>query len=187
MAKGRRTAALYPKSPAKEARQSTSASSEASSSEPDVEVWDDPEWRPALDALEGWSDGKFTGKPDPKPLAQLLRSRPIPEAVAVRLGVLLDPEWGDKGPKLTMSIPPRWSGYGDLQRIKRMLEAKRDIEKELQRGGKLEAAIEEVKTKANRSRSYLMKAWTSEFQDNVEIMSRYNPQSFLSPREPGES
>jgi hypothetical protein len=41
----------------------------------------------------GWAeDGKYTGKPDPKPLAKLLRSgKPVPEAVAVQLGVWLDP------------------------------------------------------------------------------------------------
>jgi hypothetical protein len=67
-------------------------------SEADVEVWNDPVWQPALEAFEGWTkDGNYTGKSDPKKLAKLLRSgKPVPEAVAVQLGVLLDPPWEKK-------------------------------------------------------------------------------------------
>jgi hypothetical protein len=66
--------------------------------EPEVEVWDDLEWGPALHALEGWTeDGAYTGDSDPKPLAKLLCSgKPVPEQVAWRLGVLLDPPWGKR-------------------------------------------------------------------------------------------
>ena len=147
MAKTRKAAERNRGGPTDKATQAASLPPEASSSEPKVEVWTDAEWEPALHALEGWAtDGKYTGKPDPKPLAKLLRSgKPVPEAVAVRLGVLLDPEWGNRGPKLTMSIPTRYSGYANLQTLKAMIAAKGEIEKALpQFNRKLEAAIEEV-------------------------------------------
>ena len=128
------------------ARRSTRSSSEANSSEPGVEIWDDPEWRPALDALEGWADGKFTGKSDPRPLAKLLCSgKSVPEEVAARLGVFLDPEWGKKGPRLAMLIPTRYSSQGDLRKLTEMIAAKREIEKALECCGKLESAIADVK------------------------------------------
>jgi hypothetical protein len=130
----------------------------------------------------------FTGKPDPRPLAQLLRSRkPVPEAVALYLGVLLNPEWGKKGPKLIMSIPTRYSGYRDLQTLHEMVDAKREIEKALERNGKLESAIADVKNQTGRSRSYLMKAWKLNVLDIVRISSKFNPEPFLSPREPNKS
>ena len=187
MAKGPRTGRNQG-SLAKKARQSTSSSSEVNSSEPGVEIWNDPEWRPALDALEGWQPGgEFTGKPDPRPLAQLLRSgKPVPEAVAVRLGTFLNPEWGKKGPKLTMSIPTRYSGYGDLQTIKAMIAAQREIKEALERNEKLEFAIADVQKKTGRSRSYLMKAWTLDTLEIVRKSSKFAPQPFLSSREPDE-
>jgi hypothetical protein len=188
MAKTRKTAARNQRRPAEKVRQSSS-SFELNSSEPDVEVWNDPEWRPALDALEGWQPGAgFAGKPDPTPLAKLLRSgKPVPEAVAVRLGVFLDPPWGKKGPKLTMSTTTRYSGCGDLRKLKQLVDAKREIEKALPSYGNLEAAIAHVRQKTGRSRSYLMKAWSLGNLEIVRMTSKYNPQPFLSPREPNES
>jgi hypothetical protein len=122
MAKTRKAAERNRGGPTDKATQATSSLPEASSSEPNVEVWTDLEWEPAFHALQGWAeDGKYTGKPDPKPLAKLLRSgKPVPEAVAVQLGVWLDPPWGHNGPRLTPSIPRRYSGYADLQTIKAM-------------------------------------------------------------------
>jgi hypothetical protein len=156
----------------------------------DIEVWRDPEWEPALHALEGWQrDGKFNGNSDPKPLAKLLRSgKPVPEAVAVALGVLLDPPWGKKGPNLTASIPRRYSPFANLQTVKKMIDARREIEEALQRsGGKLDAAIAEVQEKSGRSRSYLMKAWKFDMPKAIVMTSKFNPQPFLSPRDSKES
>jgi hypothetical protein len=154
---------------------------EANPSEPNIVVWSDPEWEPALHALEA-------EKPDLRPLAKLLRSgRPVPEAVATQLGVLLDPPWGNKGPRLILSVSKRYSGHADLQTIKAMMSAKREIEKELLSRGKLESAIEEVSTKLGYSRSYLMKAWTLDIKAIVRKMSRFNPQPFLSPHESDKS
>lgn len=169
--------------------QPTSPSPEASSSGSNVEVWTDDEWEPALRALESWKPGgEFTGKPDPTPLAKLLRSgKPVPEAVAVGLGVLLDPEWGNKGPKLTMSIPTRYSGYGDWQTIKAMIVARRELEIALQQSGKLEFAIEYMREKTGRSRSWLMKVWALDAGEIVRRTSKYNPQPFLSSRESDKS
>jgi hypothetical protein len=163
-------------SPTQKVRQSTGLSAEANSNEPGVEVWDDPEWRPALDALEGWWDGKFTGKPDPRPLAKLLHSgKPVPQEVAARLGDFLDPEWGKKGPSLTMLIPTRYSGDSDLRKLTEMIAAKREIERALEWSGKLESAIARVKEKTGRSRSYLMKAWKLDPLEIVRLTSKFNP------------
>jgi len=190
MAKTRKAAERNRGGPTDKATRATSSPPEASSSGPNVEVWTDLEWEPALHALQGWAeDGKYTGKPDPKPLAKLLRSgKPVPEAVAVQLGVWLDPPWGNNGPRLTPSIPTRYSGYAYLQTIKAMIAAKREIEKALPRAnGKLEAAIEEVAERGGRSRSYLMKAWKLDQKAIVLKMSKFNPQPFLSPREADKS
>jgi len=165
-------------------------SADANLSESDIEVWNDVEWQPALYALEGWQpDGSYTGKPDPRPLAKLLRSgKPVPEAVAVRLGVFLDPPWGKKGPKLTLSISQRYSGYADLQQTKAMMATKREIEEVLPHFGKLEAAITEIAQRTDRSRSYLMKAWKLDFREIVLRTSKFNPQPFsTSPHEPERS
>jgi hypothetical protein len=169
--------------------QSAQSTSPAEANLDEPEVWGDPEWEPALHALEGWQqDGEYTGKPDTKPLAKLLRSgKPVPEPVAVRLGVLLDPPWGEKGPKLTPLIPKRHSGYADLQTIKAMMAAKRHFEEELTHAGKLEAAIAAVKQKIGRSRSYLMKSWKLNFRQVVLRTSKFNLQPFLSPHEPDKS
>lgn len=162
---------------------------DANTSQLNIEVCSDPEWEPALDALEGWrSNGKYAGKSDPRPLAKLLRSgKPVPEAVAIQLGVLLDPPWGNKGPKLIPSDSKRYSGRAVLQTIKVMMSAKQEIEKELQRSGKLEAAIVEVADRLGRSRSYLMKAWKLDIKTIVLRTSKFNPQPFLSPHESDKS
>jgi hypothetical protein len=74
--------------------------------ETDVEWWIDPEWGPALDALEGWADG-YTGKSDPKPLAALLCSgTPVPAEVAWRLARIMEGaklSWRDR----SVQVRPR--------------------------------------------------------------------------------
>jgi hypothetical protein len=163
--------------------------SKTKSKVPDVEVWDDPEWRPALDALEGWPQGcGYTGKSDPKPLAKLLCSgKAIPGPVAWRLGILLDPPWGRKGKALTLSFNKRYTGQTELKRIKEMIDLKKKIEVAKKANGKLEAAIEEVKRKTGKSRSHLLKAWKFTLEDGLPLLARYNPQMPQSPRDPGKS
>ena len=189
MAKTRKAAERNRGGPTDKATQATSSPPEASSSGPNVEVWTDLEWEPALHALQGWAkDDKYTGKPDPKPLAKLLRSgKPVPGPVAVLLGVWLDPPWGKKGPRLTASIPKRYSGYADLQTLKAMIGAQQEILEAVKRHSKLDAAIKEVGQRINRSRSWLMRAWKLDLEKNILMMSKYNPQPISSPREPGRS
>jgi hypothetical protein len=129
---------------------------------PEVEVWDDPEWAPALSGLQGWQKGpRYTGKSDPAPLAKLLRSgKPVPEAVAKELGSWLDPPWGKKGPRLVAILPKRY--YPGTDSIKSLIAAKGKIEEALKTSGKLEAAVE-------------------------RRTSTFNPDPFLSPREPQRS
>src|SRR4029077_18664723 len=103
-------------------------------------------WRPALDALEGWqSDGQYTGRPDPAPLARLLTSgMPVPEAVTKRFGEFLNPPWGKKGPHLILKLPKRYSGDKNVKSVKEMLSLKKEIESELGSPPNLEAAVEAV-------------------------------------------
>ena len=158
-------------------------------SEPDIEVWNDPEWRPALDAFEGWPEpGRYTGRSDPKPLAELLSSgKPVPEAVASRLGVLLDPPWSKNGSVLALKLSKRYSGQRELSFLREMINLKKKIEVALKSRGKLEAAIADVAAETGKSRSHLMKAWKFTWQKGVPLLAKYNPRPLLSPREPSES
>ena len=156
--------------------------------EPDIEIWDDPVWRPALDALEGWQNGQYTGRPDPAPLARLLCSGiPVPEAVTKRLGEFLYPPWGEKGPHFILKLPKKYSGDKGVKFIKEMLSLKRQIENELGDPPNVEAAVAVLAKRTGRSRSHLMKAWTWTLQKSIEKTSQHNPRPFLSPREPGET
>jgi hypothetical protein len=94
----------------------------------EVEVWDHPEWAPALDALEGWKEGRgHTGQSDTAPIAKLLRSgKPVPEAVARHLGLWLDPPWGRKGPRLVAVLPKRY--YPGTKAVKDLISTKRKVE-----------------------------------------------------------
>jgi hypothetical protein len=145
---------------------------------PDIKIWDDPEWRPALEALEGWSQsGGYTGKSDPKPLAKLLRSgQPVPVPVSWRLGILLNPPWGKKGNVLTLLSNKRYTGQTELKHIKEMTDLKKKIEVAKKSSGKLEAAIAEVQRETGRSRSHLLKAWKFKWEDGVPLLAKYNPQ-----------
>ena len=145
----------------------------------DPEVWDDLEWRPALDALEGWSQNSgYTGKSDPKPLAELLRSqKPVPVEVSWRLGTLLDPPYGKKGKVLTLLCNKRYTGQTESKHIKEMLDLKKKIEvAKKSNGGKLEAAVAEVQRQTGRSRSHLLKAWKFKWQHGIPLLAKYNPQ-----------
>jgi hypothetical protein len=157
--------------------------------EPDIEIWDDPVWRPALDALEGWQqDGRYTGRPDPTPLARLLCSGiPVPEAVTKRLGEFLDPPWGEKGPHFILKLPKKYSGDKGVKFINEMLSLKREIESELGSPPNVEAAVEAVAKRTGRSRSHVMKAWTWNLQKSIQKTSQHNPRPVLSPREPGKT
>jgi hypothetical protein len=153
--------------------------SKTKSNSPSIEIWDDPVWRPALEALEGYSgSGIYTGKSDPKPLAKLLRSgKPVPDPVAWRLGILLDPPWGKKGRVLILSCNERYTGQTELKHFKEMFDLKKRLEvAKKSNGGKLEAAIAEVRGQTGKSRSHLMKAWKFKWEDGALLLDKYNPQ-----------
>jgi len=154
----------------------------------DVRIWDDPEWKPALDAIEGYQDGIGTGKADLKPLAKLLRSgKPVPEVVAIELGVLLDPPWGKKGPRLVFLESKRYSAARHSAYVKEMVELQRLVEAELMQTLKLEAAIAAVAQKTKIKRAKLMRAWSWNINKSIIRLGTYNPHSYLSPREPDKS
>lgn len=163
--------------------------SETQPSEPDVTVWHDPEWGPALDALEGWPPGGgYTGKSDPRPLAKLLRSgKPVPDQVAWRLGILLDPEWGKKGPVLVLQIHKRYTGQRELRFIREMTELRKKLELARKSTGRLKVAIADVARETGKSRSHLLKAWKFTLRAGLPLLAKYNPQPDDSPREPGKS
>ena len=145
---------------------------------PGIKIWNDPAWRPALEALEGWSQsGGYTGKSDPKPLAKLLCSgKPIPRPVSWRLGILLDPPWGKKGNVLTLLFNKRYSGQTELKRMKELINLKNKIEVAKKSSGKLEAAIAQVQRQTGKSRSHLLKAWKFKWEDSLQPLAKYNPQ-----------
>ena len=154
--------------------------------EKDIKVWDDPEWGPALDALEGYpiDGGDYTGVSDPEPLAQLLLRRPVPWAVRQRLGELLLHPWGKKGPRLSLHIPPRWSQQGQAQKIIEMITLRQQINEARERlGGKLEAALAEVGRVTGRGRSFLLEAWSYDERKAIEKAAGFSQLSFR-PREP---
>jgi len=155
----------------------------SSSTESDIEIWDDVEWAPALAALQGWQPGlQYTGKSDPGPLARLLQSgKPVPEAVAKQLGLWLDPPWGTKGPRLAVIVPKRY--YPGTSSIKSEISVRKKIEQLLQAEDKVEAAVQQVMIETGRSRSYVMKAWALSDREIVRRTSEFNPDPFLSPRE----
>ena len=129
--------------------------------ESEVEVWDDPDWGPALNALEGWRGRIYTGESDPKALAKLLCSgKPVPEEVAWRLGVLLDPPWGKKGNVLVLAINKRYTGQRELNFLREMIDLKKKIEVALKRTKNLKSAIADVMEETGKSRSHIMKART---------------------------
>jgi hypothetical protein len=159
--------------------------------EPEIEVWDDPEWGPALSALQGWKKGpedtgpKYIGKSDPGPIAQLLQSgKAVPQAVAKELGLWFDPPWGNKGPRLTAILPKRY--YPGTSSIKSLIDIRRKVEQAKQ-NSKLEGAVNQVTTEMHLSRSHVMKAWALSDQEIVRRTSKFNPDPFLSPREPEQS
>ena len=100
---------------------------ETPEAESKFEIWEDAEWEPALRALEGYgTDSEFSGKPDPKALAKLLRSgKPVPEAVAKQLGWWLDPPWRNKGPSLTVYLPKRY--YPTAKGLKERIIVKSEV------------------------------------------------------------
>ena len=158
-----------------------------------IEVWDDPQWRPALDALEGHAGKAYTGESDPAPLAALLKSgQPVPDAVAQRLGVLLDPPWRSDGPKLSLKLPSekRCGARAAVREARKMIPLCSEIEGERSKTGKLEAAIKAVGDRNQFSRSYLMKAWSYRdggkgWQEVMRKLARFNP--IISPRETDET
>ena len=155
---------------------------------PEVEVWDDPEWAPALSALQGWQKGpRYTGKSDPAPLATLLRSgKPVPEAVAKELGSWLDPPWGKKGPRLVVILPKRYCPGTDS--IKSLILLRGSVREALSRSnGNVKAAVYDVMRSTGLSRSQIMKAHMLTDQEIVVRTSKFNPDPFVSPREPGRS
>jgi hypothetical protein len=165
-------------------RRSSVAEESASKTALDVEVGDDPEWAPALDALRGWEEGpKYTGKSNPGPIAKLLQSgKPVPGAVAKAIGSLLDPPWGKKGPRLMAILPKRY--YPGTDSIELLIATKRKLEEALKASGKLESAVAQVMKDTGRSRSYVFDAWRLTHQEIVLRTITFDPNLFLSPREP---
>jgi len=157
---------------------------ETPEAESKFEIWEDAEWEPALRALEGYGmDSEFSGKPDPKALAKLLRSgKPVPEAVAKQLGWWLDPPWRNKGPSLTIHLPKRY--YPTAKGLKERIIVKRKVEEALEKMGKVEAAVADVQRQTGYSRSYIMDAWRLTVQEVVILSSKFTPDPFLSPRQP---
>jgi hypothetical protein len=142
-----------------------------------VEVWDDPIWSPALEALE--REG------NPKPLAKLLREGLSPPLeVTERLGILLDPPEGYVGLRLTVKTPKRRRDNAIRALVEdRKLRGK--ILAGLQETGKLESAIATVQQETGLSRSKLFEAWSVDDYEAVtrsQVILGYGPRKQSPPK-----
>lgn len=113
------------------------------------------EWADALTALHGFRTG-----PNVKPLAALLkRGGPVPEEVLAVLGQLLDPPWGDKGPRLVLNDPPRWSHARAVREIGTKRKLRSQMLGEYERVGSKKLVIANFAKQTRLSESYLKKCW----------------------------
>jgi hypothetical protein len=142
-----------------------------------VEIWDDPIWRPALEALERGGN--------PKPLAKLLREGQSPPLeVTERLGILLDPPEGYVGPTLTLKSPKRGRDQA-LRALSEDIKLRKRIQAELEVTGKLESAITTVKEQTGLSRSKLFEVWDIDNYEAVvrsQVMLGYGPRKQSPPK-----
>ena len=120
----------------------------------DVKYRDD-EWSDALLALGG-----SRGPVDVKPMATLLkRGEPVPGDVAKELGILLDPPWGDEGPKLALRNPAKWEKWKTIREIGK----KRDLRERMLRENKAiknkKRVIANFARDTGHTEAYLRKCW----------------------------
>jgi len=113
------------------------------------------EWADALGALNG-----FGATPDVKPLAALLkRGPPVPEEVTAALGQLLDPPWGNKGPRLVLNDPSRWSRARAVREIGEKRKLRALMWAEYEQVGHKKRVIADFAKQTGRSEAYLRKCW----------------------------
>jgi hypothetical protein len=115
-----------------------------------VEIWDDPVWTSALEALQRQGN--------PQPLAKLLCEGQVPPLeVTKALGILLDPAPGYVGIKLVVKTPKRGrdKAFGAIYSDRRLRQRILDVQKSV---GKLESEIATLQNETGLSRSKLFEA-----------------------------
>ena len=142
------------------------------------------EWGQAVDALLGHEQAGLgwiaTGKYDPQPLADLLRSGlPIPDEVSQLLGNLIDPPSGYIGSRLKLKPP----GPQAKTLIKRRISEQKAYEERIKlvsQGEKFEFAVEKVAEKFNMSKSKVAKLKPVQAVDFIDELSlRLNSRTLL--------
>ncbi len=124
------------------------------------------EWANALAALHGLSVA-----PDVKPLAALLkRGPPVPEEVAEVLGRLLDPPWGDRGPRLVLKDPDRWSHGRAMREIRVKRELRSRMLADYQRVRSKKRVIESYAGQTGCSEAYLHECWALDNATTVRLV-----------------
>jgi hypothetical protein len=115
----------------------------------------DDEWSAALSGLNGISRPR-----DLKPLADLMkRGSSVPGDVAQEIGMLLDPPWGDKGPRLRLDVPKRWDTGAAIQEIGRKRKLRARMLRVYKRTGNKKRVIASFAVKLRLTEAYLRKCW----------------------------
>ena len=120
----------------------------------DVKYRDD-EWSDALLALGG-----SRGPPDMKPIATLLkRGKPVPGDIARELGTLLDPPWGDKGPRLVLRYPAKWDKWKTIRELGNKRALRERMLREYLEIKSKKRVIQKFARETKYSEAYLRKCW----------------------------
>jgi hypothetical protein len=123
----------------------------------------DDDWSDALIALRG-----SRGPADVKPMAMLLkRGGPVPEEVAKELGILLDPPWGNKGPRLILRNPDRWNKWKAIHEIGKKRALRERMLREYAETGSKKRVIHKFAQETQNSKAYLLKCWELTVRETV--------------------
>jgi hypothetical protein len=118
-------------------------------------IYRDDEWSRALIALAGISRNV-----DVRPMATLLkRGEPVPGDVAEELGMLLDPPWGDRGPRLVLNIPPRWDKGKAIRELGKKRALRERMLRDYSKNKSKKYTIGEFAHETGKSEAYLRKCW----------------------------
>jgi len=118
-------------------------------------VYRDDEWSEALSGLYGISRPR-----DTKPLAVLLLSgRDVPGDVGREIGKLLDPPWGQKGPRLCLVVPKRWDTGAAIREIVKKRKLRDQMRREYAKTGSKKQVIARFAVKTKYTEAYLLKCW----------------------------
>jgi hypothetical protein len=135
-------------------------------------------WLAALQRLKGFeTDGlagwKFTGKCDALPLgAMLVTGEPVPEQVAIALGVMLSRKKHTRGPRLKLVQPPPSRTFSDhMNRLIRMRDAREEYLRLMQEGGSHKNIVLDLADKFGVKRTWITDAIALDDEKFIEALT----------------